>query len=434
MEEQMRWWAECTAQWRHRWSTVRHERNNAREESSAMRAKILQVQTVVEDLENEKRDLKKQLMDAKRELHKINVINLTREERMIKIEEKAEKEAQTEEFQENVGGNDMSKDLETIVTQLKAQLEEERRLRISEKQEKVQLEAEVKKLNDDVSSLQILLDKIDEEKDMDKLANVRAFGEGLAGGQFDRQKFFKKPTVLFRCGGFILGALLWYSISKGGWYKPDGRVLQQVCIYGSSASTCSFASAMGFFAVIGAGILLVLDAKLDQISSIPSRKKAVMADLAVSAAFTGLFLISFFTFWSKYSSWEPPEDEEVETKYAKLGIFLAFLSFLAWGGAAFFAWRRYEEGVATAFASDFDNEFHGTAVPSDHQDGYGYGGSSEGVGAVDGTTGGQMSYQSGGPAMGMGTQMGGGTNMGAQQPQMGTGAPSNPFVSDGYGY
>ena len=66
---------------------------------------------------------------------------------------------------------------------------------------------------------------------MDKLANVRAFGEGLAGGQFDRQKFFKKPTVLFRCGGFILGALLWYSISKGGWYKPDGRVLQQVYIF-----------------------------------------------------------------------------------------------------------------------------------------------------------------------------------------------------------
>lgn len=66
---------------------------------------------------------------------------------------------------------------------------------------------------------------------MDKLANVRAFGEGLAGGQFDRQKFFKKPTVLFRCGGFILGALLWYSISKGGWYKPDGRVLQQVYFF-----------------------------------------------------------------------------------------------------------------------------------------------------------------------------------------------------------
>ena len=57
-----------------------------------------------------------------------------------------------------------------------------------------------------------------------------------------------------------------------------------------------------------------------------------------------------------------------------------------------------------------------------------------GIGAVGGTTGGQMSYQSGGPAMGMGAQMGGGANMGAQQPQVGTGAPSNPFVSDGYGY
>lgn len=50
---------------------------------------------------------------------------------------------------------------------------------------------------------------------------------------------------------------------------------------------------MGFFAVIGAGILLVLDAKLDQISSIPSRKKAVMADLAVSGTLTSAQIAIF---------------------------------------------------------------------------------------------------------------------------------------------
>ncbi|KAL6722485.1 hypothetical protein Aduo_017607 [Ancylostoma duodenale] len=28
--------------------------------------------------------------------------------------------------------------------------------------------------------------------------NIRAYGAGLAGGQFDANAFFKKPTVIFR--------------------------------------------------------------------------------------------------------------------------------------------------------------------------------------------------------------------------------------------
>ena len=46
------------------------------------------------------------------------------------------------------------------------------------------------------------------------------------------------------------------------------------------------------------------------------------------------------------------------------------------GGAAFFAWRRHEEGAADAFTENFDDHFAG--VSSDVQDGYGYGGSSDG--------------------------------------------------------
>ncbi|VDL66255.1 unnamed protein product, partial [Nippostrongylus brasiliensis] len=37
MEKTMRWWSECTACWREKWSTVRDERNRAREEGQALR-------------------------------------------------------------------------------------------------------------------------------------------------------------------------------------------------------------------------------------------------------------------------------------------------------------------------------------------------------------------------------------------------------------
>lgn len=33
--------------------------------------------------------------------------------------------------------------------------------------------------------------------------NIKAYGAGLAGGQFDKNTFFKKPTVIFKCGGLV---------------------------------------------------------------------------------------------------------------------------------------------------------------------------------------------------------------------------------------
>ncbi|KAI4469554.1 coiled-coil domain-containing protein [Holotrichia oblita] len=40
MEKTMRWWSDCTANWREKWSKVRNERNKAREESKQLRSKL----------------------------------------------------------------------------------------------------------------------------------------------------------------------------------------------------------------------------------------------------------------------------------------------------------------------------------------------------------------------------------------------------------
>ena len=39
---------------------------------------------------------------------------------------------------------------------------------------------------------------------------------------------------------------------------------------------------MGFFAVVGAAALIYSDARFENISSIPTRKRVIIADLAVS--------------------------------------------------------------------------------------------------------------------------------------------------------
>lgn len=40
MEKTMRWWSDCTANWREKWSKVRNERNKARDESKQLRMKL----------------------------------------------------------------------------------------------------------------------------------------------------------------------------------------------------------------------------------------------------------------------------------------------------------------------------------------------------------------------------------------------------------
>ncbi|NXR19716.1 C102B protein, partial [Cinclus mexicanus] len=47
MEKTMRWWSDCTANWREKWSKVRGERNKAREEARQLRIKL---DSVIEEL------------------------------------------------------------------------------------------------------------------------------------------------------------------------------------------------------------------------------------------------------------------------------------------------------------------------------------------------------------------------------------------------
>ena len=53
MEKTMRWWSDCTSNWREKWSKVRNERNKAREENRQLRAKL---DSCIKDLNILKRD------------------------------------------------------------------------------------------------------------------------------------------------------------------------------------------------------------------------------------------------------------------------------------------------------------------------------------------------------------------------------------------
>uniref|UniRef100_A0AAF5PGE2 Synaptogyrin n=1 Tax=Wuchereria bancrofti TaxID=6293 RepID=A0AAF5PGE2_WUCBA len=203
------------------------------------------------------------------------------------------------------------------------------------------------------------------------MENVRAYGAGLAGGQFQLGVFLRKPAVILRIFALVVGLAQWIAVSRGGWYTPENGD-KQICLYANSSSTCSFGSAMGFFAVLSSLGLLFLDAKFEKISSIPTRKRAVTTDMILSALLAFLFLITFFSLWSKYG--EVDISKPYDGGLAKSAILFAFLSFITWGAAAFLAWRRYEEGAITNFVPSYEQDFT-TGIHAGPD--YSYGGESD---------------------------------------------------------
>ena len=53
MEKTMRWWSDCTANWREKWGKVRAERNKAREENRQLKLKL---EAAAKEISNLKRD------------------------------------------------------------------------------------------------------------------------------------------------------------------------------------------------------------------------------------------------------------------------------------------------------------------------------------------------------------------------------------------
>ncbi|XP_063910289.1 coiled-coil domain-containing protein 102A isoform X2 [Zophobas morio] len=76
MEKTMRWWSDCTANWREKWSKVRNERNKAREECKQLRTKLDSTAKDSATYKREKEELEVQNDQLKKEIEKIHLLLL----------------------------------------------------------------------------------------------------------------------------------------------------------------------------------------------------------------------------------------------------------------------------------------------------------------------------------------------------------------------
>lgn len=76
MEKTMKWWSDCTANWREKWSKVRNERNMAREEAKVLRVKLEIAIKDVNIYKHDAQELEMQNEQLKKEMEKIHMILL----------------------------------------------------------------------------------------------------------------------------------------------------------------------------------------------------------------------------------------------------------------------------------------------------------------------------------------------------------------------
>lgn len=70
----MKWWSDCTANWREKWSKVRNERNKARDEAKQLRASLETAIKESNSYKREKNELEVQISQLKKEMEKIHML------------------------------------------------------------------------------------------------------------------------------------------------------------------------------------------------------------------------------------------------------------------------------------------------------------------------------------------------------------------------
>ena len=151
-----------------------------------------------------------------------------------------------------------------------------------------------------------------------------AYGAGMAGAPFNPLEFVKKPQVILRVISVVFAIIVFGSIASEELYKSG------TCPMDNDSGACDLGIGVGVIAFLACIAFLILDARFDAISTVKVRRRAVIADLAFSAAWTAMW---FFTFCYLTNAWLKTTDEMEEQANGHLiraSIAFSFFSIITW--------------------------------------------------------------------------------------------------------
>ncbi|TRY96501.1 hypothetical protein DNTS_031543 [Danionella cerebrum] len=159
----------------------------------------------------------------------------------------------------------------------------------------------------------------------------QAYGAGKAGGTFDPITFFQQPPTILRILSWIFSLVIFGCIANEGYVNRPNEE-EEFCIFNRNQNACNYAVGMGALDFLCCAAFMALDVYFPQISSVKDRKKAVLADIGVSAFWSFVWFVGF-CFLANQWQVSDPEDNPLKEggDAARAAITFAFFSIFTWG-------------------------------------------------------------------------------------------------------
>ncbi|KAG5853510.1 synaptogyrin-2b [Anguilla anguilla] len=170
-----------------------------------------------------------------------------------------------------------------------------------------------------------------------------AYGASLAGGQFDFWAFIKQPQTILRLLSWLFAIVVFGTITGEGFVNPIHSFVPK-CMFNENDTACHYAVGVGVLGFLACVAFLVIDAYFPHISNANERKHIVIADMAFSGLWAGLWFVCFCVLAHQWSLTTHPEHLPVSA--ARAAIAFSFFSIFSWGLLVFFALRRFLLGVS----------------------------------------------------------------------------------------
>ncbi|XP_041093761.1 synaptogyrin-1-like isoform X1 [Polyodon spathula] len=191
-----------------------------------------------------------------------------------------------------------------------------------------------------------------------------AYGAGKAGGAFDPQSFIRQPHSVLRMVSWVFSMVIFGSIVNEGYVNRPNEA-EEHCIFNRNHSACNYGVTMGTLAFLCCLAFLALDVYFPQISSVKDRKKAVLADVGVSAFWSFMWFVGFCLLtnqWQASKLEDNPLQEGADA--ARAAIAFAFFSIFTWAAQSVLAFQRYRLGADSAlFSQDYTDPSQDASLP-----------------------------------------------------------------------
>ncbi|XP_045897112.1 synaptogyrin-1a isoform X2 [Micropterus dolomieu] len=173
----------------------------------------------------------------------------------------------------------------------------------------------------------------------------QAYGAGKAGGAFDPLTFIRQPQTVVRILCWLFSMVILGCVANEGYVnRPDS--MEEFCIFNRNHNACNYAVAMGTVCFLCSTGFLVLDVYFPQITGVKDRKKAVMADIGLSALWT---LVWFVGFCFLANQWQVSKEEDNPlnegSDAARAAIVFCFFSVFTWALQCLLAVHRFRLGA-----------------------------------------------------------------------------------------